>query len=78
VAALLAGAVPVILGGVVLLLWRGPWWFDGKYLEGADYKPGAGALVTGFRTTVTQLLLGLGAIVALWFTWRNYRLTRRG
>ncbi|GLW67332.1 hypothetical protein Arub01_55750 [Actinomadura rubrobrunea] len=64
--------------GVVLLLWRGPWWFDGKYLEGADYKSAAGHMISSFRASVTQLLLGLGGVVALWFTWRNYRLSRRG
>ncbi|WP_169803836.1 pentapeptide repeat-containing protein [Actinomadura rubrobrunea] len=64
--------------GVVLLLWRGPWWFDGKYLKGVDNQSTVGPLIASFRHAVTQLLLGLGGVVALWFTWRNYRLSRRG
>ncbi|TMQ99254.1 pentapeptide repeat-containing protein [Actinomadura soli] len=75
---LMAAVVSALAGGVLLLLWRGPWWFDGKYLKGADFKSSPGALVTGFRTAVVQVLVGLGAVVALLYTARNYRLTRRG
>lgn len=74
----MAAVVLALAGGVLLVLWRGPWWFDGKYLKGADFKSSPGALVTGFRTVVVQVLVGLGAVVALLYTARNYQLTRRG
>ncbi|MGW1015455.1 pentapeptide repeat-containing protein [Streptomyces niveus] len=73
-----SAAVVLVVVGSVLLVWRGPWWLDGKYLSAADLRSGSAALVTGFRTSVVQLLAVLGAGVALLFTAFNYRLTRRG
>ncbi|MFC9916213.1 pentapeptide repeat-containing protein [Streptomyces sp. NPDC127197] len=64
--------------GALLLVWRGPWWFDGAYLRAKDLRTGSAALVTGFRAAVVQLLAILGAGIALLFTGINYRLTRRG
>ncbi|NUK02010.1 pentapeptide repeat-containing protein [Streptomyces lunaelactis] len=75
----LGGAViTLVVTGAVFLAWRGPWWLDGQYLSDEDLKAGSAALVTGFRTTVVQLLAVLGAGIALLFTGFNYRLTRRG
>ncbi|WP_078969335.1 pentapeptide repeat-containing protein [Streptomyces cyaneogriseus] len=77
----------VILGGVaiasaalgaVLLVWRGPWWFDGEFLSDRELRTGSSALVTGFRTSVVQLFAVFGAGIALLFTAFNYRLTQRG
>ena len=74
------GVVAVVAGvaGAGLLVWRGPWWFDGRYLDDKQLKVGSAALVTGFRTAAVQLLAVLGAGIALLFTAFNYRLTRRG
>jgi hypothetical protein len=57
---IIAGAISLV-GIITVVLWRGPWWFDGKYLAKADWVSGAGPLVTGFRTTVVQLLIAVGA-----------------
>jgi hypothetical protein len=75
---LVAVAVLAVAGGLLLLVWQGPWWLDSKRLTDKDLTGPAATLVTGFRTTVVQVLVALGAVVALWFPWRNYRLTRHG
>jgi uncharacterized protein YjbI with pentapeptide repeats len=64
--------------GMLWLMWRGPWWFDGKYLETKSLRTGSAALVTGFRTVLVQILAVLGASVALTYTARTYRLAHRG
>jgi hypothetical protein len=64
--------------GAVLLVWRGPWWLDGEFLSDRELRTGSSALVTGFRTSVVQLLAVFGAGIALLFTAFNYRLTQRG
>ncbi|MER5890904.1 hypothetical protein ABT160_44405 [Streptomyces sp. NPDC001941] len=61
-----------------LLIWQGPRWFDGKYLDDAELRKGSAALVTGLRTSLVALVAALGAGVALLYTARTYRLTRRG
>ncbi|MEJ8638936.1 pentapeptide repeat-containing protein [Streptomyces sp. MS2.AVA.5] len=71
-------ALAVTALGAVLLVWRGPWWLDGKYLSDKELRAGSSALVTGFRTSVVQLFAVFGAGVALLFTAFNYRLTQRG
>lgn len=76
---LLAGVgVGVFVAVVLLLIWRGPWWVDGKYLSRTGLQDGSAALVTGFRTAIVQLAAVFGAGVALLFTGFNYRLSRRG
>jgi hypothetical protein len=74
----MAAGVLAVASGVLLLIWQGPWWLDGGRLTDKDLTGPAATLITGFRTTVVQVLVALGAVVALWFTWRNYQLTRRG
>ncbi|MGW6271715.1 pentapeptide repeat-containing protein [Streptomyces sp. NPDC055060] len=71
-------AALILFAAISVLVWRGPWWFDGKYISSRDLKSGSAALVTGFRTAVVQLLVALGASIALVYTARNYRLNRRG
>ncbi|MEU1628725.1 pentapeptide repeat-containing protein [Streptomyces sp. NPDC020096] len=72
--ALLATALVLVL----LMVWRGPWWFDGRYLSTRSLREGSAALVTGFRTSVVQITAAGGALVALSFTARTYRLNQRG
>ncbi|MEU0948497.1 pentapeptide repeat-containing protein [Streptomyces canus] len=61
-----------------LLVLRGPWWFDGEYIDRGELRSGSAALVTGLRTALIQLIAAAGAGIALLYTARNYRLTRRG
>ncbi|MEV0259819.1 pentapeptide repeat-containing protein [Streptomyces sp. NPDC050617] len=76
---LLAGAgAAAFMIAVVLLIWRGPWWVDGEYLDAKGLRSGSAALVTGFRMAVVQIAAVLGAGLALLFTMFNYRLARRG
>ncbi|WP_316784331.1 pentapeptide repeat-containing protein [Streptomyces sasae] len=56
----------------------GPYAIDGKYIDRAELAKGSAALVTGLRTAVVALTAALGAGVALLYTARTYRLTRRG
>ncbi|MFJ9352459.1 pentapeptide repeat-containing protein [Streptomyces sp. NPDC101237] len=51
---------------------------DGKYIDKRELGKGSAALVTGLRTAVVALTAALGAGVALLYTARTYRLTRRG
>lgn len=67
-----------LVAGAMLLVWRGPWLLDGKYLDTASLRQGSAPLVTGFRTALVQLLAVMGAGIALVYTAVNYRLTRRG
>ncbi|MER5883705.1 pentapeptide repeat-containing protein [Streptomyces sp. NPDC001941] len=64
--------------GLPLLMWQGPHLFDGKYLDEAELRKGSAALVTGLRTSMVALVAAIGAGVALLYTARTYRLTRRG
>lgn len=75
---LLTVAAAVSLLGLLLLVWRGPWWFDGQYLDAKELRAGSAALVTGFRTAAVQTVAALGAGVALIYTARNYKLSHRG
>ncbi|MCX5247824.1 pentapeptide repeat-containing protein [Streptomyces sp. NBC_00201] len=60
------------------LIWRGPYILDANYIDDADLAKGSAALVTGLRTAVVAFTAALGAGIALFYTARTYRLTRRG
>ncbi|MEU6122469.1 pentapeptide repeat-containing protein [Streptomyces sp. NPDC047123] len=51
---------------------------DAPYLDRSKLSDGSAALVTGLRTALVGLIAALGAGVALLYTARTYRLTRRG
>ncbi|MFH8492290.1 pentapeptide repeat-containing protein [Streptomyces longisporoflavus] len=72
--------IVVAVLGVLLpwLVWRGPYVLDAKYLDRSKLSDGSAALVTGLRTALVGLLAALGAGIALLYTARTYRLTRRG
>ncbi|MFF7929006.1 pentapeptide repeat-containing protein [Streptomyces mirabilis] len=80
----LAMAALIVMGalalGVVLpwLVWRGPYVIDAKYINRKALGDGSAALVTGLRTAIVGTVAALGASVALLYTARTYRLTRRG
>ncbi|MDX2545424.1 pentapeptide repeat-containing protein [Streptomyces sp. WI04-05B] len=76
-AAIAAGAV-LLLVGLPWLLWKGPYEIDGKYIDRRELAKGSAALVTGLRTAVVAFAAALGAGIALLYTARTYRLTRRG
>ncbi|MFJ3673778.1 pentapeptide repeat-containing protein [Streptomyces sp. NPDC090106] len=74
----------ILVGAFVLfvvlpwLVWKGPFEIDKDHLDEAKVKEQSGALVTGLRTAVVAFTAALGAGIALLYTARNYRLTRRG
>ncbi|MEU4919835.1 pentapeptide repeat-containing protein [Streptomyces parvus] len=68
-AVLLAAA----LVGYAALLWKGPWWFDGAHLRDRNLQPADGVVITGFRTMIVALGVGLTAIVGLVYTHRNHQ-----
>ncbi|MGA5292267.1 pentapeptide repeat-containing protein [Streptomyces pseudogriseolus] len=76
-ALILAGAI-VLLGVLPWLIWKGPYEIDAAHLDEAELKKGSAALVTGLRTAVVAFAAALGAGIALLYTARTYRLTRRG
>ncbi|MER6957397.1 pentapeptide repeat-containing protein [Streptomyces sp. NPDC000618] len=75
---LIALGVVAIVAGLPLLIWRGPQIFDSKYLDDEKLAEGSATLATGLRTAVVAVVAALGAGVALLYTARTYRLTRRG
>ncbi|MFF8574064.1 pentapeptide repeat-containing protein [Streptomyces sp. NPDC015237] len=72
----------LVLVGLPLLLWRGPALLDGEYITTATLKGGTSAamaaLITGLRTSIVAFTAALGAGIALLYTARTYRLSRRG
>ncbi|MFJ6087969.1 pentapeptide repeat-containing protein [Streptomyces sp. NPDC092369] len=75
---LIVAGVGVLLVGLPWLLVRGPYVIDGKYIDKGELAKGSAALVTGLRTAVVAFAAALGASIALLYTARTYRLTRRG
>ncbi|MFQ3563069.1 hypothetical protein QZN11_40545 [Streptomyces gramineus] len=76
-AAIAAGAA-LLLVGLPWLLWKGPYVIDGRSIDKRELGKGSAVLVTGLRTAVVALTAAFGAGVALLYTARTYRLTRRG
>lgn len=64
--------------GLPWLIWRGPYVLDAKYIDRQALGEGSAALVTGLRTALVAVVAALGAGIALLYTARTYRLTRRG
>ncbi|MFE9766718.1 pentapeptide repeat-containing protein [Streptomyces sp. NPDC005808] len=77
VSLIVVGAL-ALLAGLPWLVWRGPYVFDGQYLDRSELAKGSAALVTGLRTAIVACVAALGAGIALLYTARTYRLTRRG
>lgn len=75
---LVRALIAAVAISVLLLIWRGPWWLDGRYLSTQGLREGSAALVSGFRAAVVQIAVAGGALVALSFTARTYRLNQRG
>ncbi|MEU6672513.1 hypothetical protein [Streptomyces sp. NPDC046727] len=73
------GALALVIG-LPWLVWRGPYLLDKGYIDTATVGEagGSAALVTGLRTALVACAAAIGAGVALVYTIRNYRLTRRG
>ncbi|MGY1430385.1 pentapeptide repeat-containing protein [Streptomyces sp. MN12] len=71
------GGLAVVVG-LPWLIWRGPYVLDAKYIDRKALGEGSAALVTGLRTALVAVVAALGAGIALLYTARTYRLTRRG
>ncbi|MER7925243.1 pentapeptide repeat-containing protein [Streptomyces sp. NPDC096057] len=70
---LLTAVVGVFVIGFALILWRGPWWFDGAHLRSKNLEPADGVVITGFRTTLVGL--GVGAVAAVGLLYTHWTLT---
>lgn len=66
--------------GFPWMVWRAPYILDAQYIDEKTVGEGTGsaALVTGLRTALVACVAALGAGIALLYTARTYRLTRRG
>ncbi|MEJ8662190.1 pentapeptide repeat-containing protein [Streptomyces sp. MS1.AVA.4] len=73
-------AVAALLVGLPWVVWKGPYVLDSKYIDTKEIGKGTGsaALVTGLRNALVACVAALGAGIALLYTARTYRLTRRG
>lgn len=69
-----AGLAAVAYG---LLLWRGPWWFDGGHLRERELEPADGVVITSFRTTLVALGAGVVAGLSLYYTHKSHRQTEK-
>ncbi|GGX16788.1 pentapeptide repeat-containing protein [Streptomyces chartreusis] len=74
------GGALVLAVGLPWLVWRGPYLLDKGYINTTTLGQagGSAALITGLRTALVACAAAIGAGVALVYTIRNYRLTRRG
>jgi uncharacterized protein YjbI with pentapeptide repeats len=74
------GGALVLAVGLPWLVWRGPYLLDKGYINTATLGEASGSatLITGLRTAIVACAAAIGAGVALLYTIRNYRLTRRG
>ncbi|WP_308354439.1 pentapeptide repeat-containing protein [Streptomyces sp. NK08203] len=66
-------ALPLLLAGYAVLIWKGPWWVDGAHLRTQDLQPADGVVITGFRTTLVALGAGAIAVVGVYYTHRSFR-----
>ncbi|MFC9803355.1 MULTISPECIES: pentapeptide repeat-containing protein [Streptomyces] len=73
---LLIAAVTVGVIAFGLLLWKGPWWFDGAHLRTKDLQPADGVVITGFRTALVAVGVAVTAAVGLFYTHRQLNHTR--
>ncbi|WP_406322557.1 pentapeptide repeat-containing protein [Streptomyces sp. NBC_01637] len=68
---------PVLLAlaivGYGALLWKGPWWFDGDHLRERNLQPADGVVITGFRTVLVAVGVGVTAIIGLIYTHRSHQ-----
>ncbi|MGW7750477.1 pentapeptide repeat-containing protein [Streptomyces violaceusniger] len=72
------GWAAAIIGtfGFFLLLWHGPWWFDGSHLRDRNLEPADGVVITGFRTMLVAMGAGVVAGLGLFYTHQTLRHTR--
>ncbi|GGZ89993.1 hypothetical protein GCM10010371_57390 [Streptomyces subrutilus] len=63
----------IALGLYVILIWKGPWWFDGAHLRKKDLQPADGVVITGFRTMLVALGVAVTAGIGLLYTHRNHQ-----
>ena len=76
--ALIAAGAVVLFVVLPWLIWWGPYVIGPDPIDKSEAKKGSAALVTGLRTAVVAFTAALGAGIALLYTARTYRLTRRG
>ncbi|MFD9331807.1 pentapeptide repeat-containing protein [Streptomyces sp. NPDC060065] len=69
--------IALVVVGYGLLLWRGPWWFDGAHLRSRDLQPADGVVITGFRTALVALGAGAVAGIGLYYTHHSHRHTEK-
>ncbi|MCI3155510.1 hypothetical protein ELQ39_27955 [Streptomyces sp. GB4-14] len=68
-------ALALILG-YGILLWKGPWLFDGNHIRKRNLQPADGVVITGFRTMVVAVGAGVLAALGVYYTHRNHKLAR--
>ncbi|MFI6143673.1 pentapeptide repeat-containing protein [Streptomyces griseus] len=71
-------ALAAVLGILIfgLLLWKGPWWFDGAHLRKTNLQPADGVVITGFRTMLVAVGVAVSAAVGLLYTHRSHETAR--
>ncbi|GAB2769074.1 pentapeptide repeat-containing protein [Streptomyces daliensis] len=70
------GATAVGAVTFFMLLWQGPWWFDGSHLRRTGLEPADGVVITGFRTMLVALGAGAVAGLGLYYTHRSHLLSQ--
>jgi hypothetical protein len=73
----LTGCLALSFVAYGLLLWQGPWWFDGAHLRRNDLQPADGVVITGFRTMLVALGAGVVAALGLYYTHKSHQHTEK-
>lgn len=68
--------IAIITVSVFILLWKGPWIFDGPHLRKDNLEPADGVVITGFRTMVVAIMASIVAGLGLFYTHVTVQHTR--
>ncbi|MGA5895086.1 pentapeptide repeat-containing protein [Streptomyces venetus] len=64
--------------GMPWLVIKAPYVIDAEYIDKSKAREGSAALITGLRSALVACVAATGAGIALFYTARTYKLTRRG
>ncbi|MFE7057552.1 pentapeptide repeat-containing protein [Streptomyces californicus] len=68
--------IAVITVSLFILLWKGPWIFDGPHLRKDNLEPADGVVITGFRTMIVAIMASIVASLGLFYTHATVQHTR--
>lgn len=70
--------IMVAVAAIAVIIWRGPFWFDGDLINAIKDSEKKAQAVTSTRGTLLQIGLAFGGLATIVFTARTYLLTKSG